>query len=62
MDEGLSEAVKEVFVRLYREGLIYRSHYIINWCPDARRPYRIWRSNTRRSPGSSTTSGILQER
>jgi valyl-tRNA synthetase len=33
MDEGLSEAVKEVFIRLYREGLIYRSHYIINWCP-----------------------------
>ncbi|NWF93447.1 MAG: valine--tRNA ligase [Syntrophaceae bacterium] len=33
MDEGLSEAVKEVFVRLYGEGLIYRSHYIINWCP-----------------------------
>jgi valyl-tRNA synthetase len=33
MDEGLSEAVKEVFVLLYQEGLIYRSHYIINWCP-----------------------------
>jgi valyl-tRNA synthetase len=33
MDEGLSEAVKEVFVRLYKEGLIYRGHYIINWCP-----------------------------
>lgn len=33
MDEGLSEAVKEVFVRLYEEGLIYRGHYIINWCP-----------------------------
>jgi valyl-tRNA synthetase len=33
MDEGLSDAVKEVFVRLYHEGLIYRSHYIINWCP-----------------------------
>src|SRR4030065_86177 len=33
MDEGLSEAVKEVFVHLYQEGLIYRSHYIINWCP-----------------------------
>lgn len=33
MDEGLSEAVKEVFVRLYQEGLVYRSHYIINWCP-----------------------------
>jgi valyl-tRNA synthetase len=33
MDEGLSDAVKEVFVRLFREGLIYRGHYIINWCP-----------------------------
>ncbi len=33
MDEGLSAAVREVFVRLYEEGLIYRDHYIINWCP-----------------------------
>jgi valyl-tRNA synthetase len=33
MDEGLSEAVREVFIRLYQEGLIYRSNYIINWCP-----------------------------
>ncbi len=33
MDEGLSLAVKEIFVRLYREGLIYRGDYIINWCP-----------------------------
>ncbi|MGB9735471.1 MAG: valine--tRNA ligase [bacterium] len=33
MDEGLSRAVKEVFVRLYNEGLIYRGEYIINWCP-----------------------------
>ena len=33
MDEGLSRAVKEVFVRLYQEGLIYRGDYIINWCP-----------------------------
>ncbi|MCX8116341.1 MAG: valine--tRNA ligase [Desulfobacterota bacterium] len=33
MDEGLSEAVREVFIRLYQEGLIYRSYYIINWCP-----------------------------
>ena len=33
MDEGLSKAVKEVFVRLYEEGLIYRGDYIINWCP-----------------------------
>ncbi len=33
MDEGLSAAVREVFVRLYEKGLIYRGKYIINWCP-----------------------------
>jgi len=33
MDEGLSQAVSEVFVRLYNKGLIYRGKYIINWCP-----------------------------
>ncbi len=33
MDEGLSKAVQEVFVRLYRKGLIYRGERIINWCP-----------------------------
>jgi valyl-tRNA synthetase len=33
MDDGLSRAVKEVFVRLWEEGLIYRGDYIINWCP-----------------------------
>lgn len=33
LDEGLSEAVKEVFVKLYEEGLIYRGEYIINWDP-----------------------------
>jgi len=33
MDEGLSRAVTEVFVRLYEKGLIYRGTYIINWCP-----------------------------
>jgi valyl-tRNA synthetase len=33
MDEGLSNAVKEVFIRLYEENLIYRGHYITNWCP-----------------------------
>jgi valyl-tRNA synthetase len=36
MDEGLSRAVREVFVRLYEEGLIYRGDYIINWCPRCR--------------------------
>ncbi|MFI3114886.1 MAG: valine--tRNA ligase [Clostridia bacterium] len=34
MDEGCSEAVKDVFVRLYEKGLIYKGKRIINWCPD----------------------------
>lgn len=34
MDEGLSEAVKQVFINLYREGLIYRGKRMINWCPN----------------------------
>ena len=33
MDENLSRTVREVFVRLYEEGLIYRGYYIVNWCP-----------------------------
>jgi len=36
MDEGLSRAVREVFVRLYEKGLIYRGKYIINWDPATR--------------------------
>ena len=34
MDEGCNEAVREVFVRLYEKGLIYRGNRIINWCPE----------------------------
>ena len=33
MDDRLSVAVKEAFVRLYEQGLIYRGAYIVNWCP-----------------------------
>ena len=33
MDENLSHAVREAFVRLYHQGLIYRGAYIVNWCP-----------------------------
>ncbi|MEM8674966.1 MAG: valine--tRNA ligase [Cyanobacteria bacterium P01_G01_bin.67] len=33
MDKGLSQAVKTAFVELYEEGLIYRSNYLVNWCP-----------------------------
>jgi valyl-tRNA synthetase len=33
LDEGLSRAVREVFVRLYEDGLVYRGEYLVNWCP-----------------------------
>ena len=33
MDEGLSDAVKTAFVKLYEEGSIYRGNYLVNWCP-----------------------------
>ncbi len=33
MDEGLARAVREAFVRLFQDGLIYRGSYLINWCP-----------------------------
>jgi valyl-tRNA synthetase len=33
LDEGLSNAVRETFVRLYKQGLIYRGTYLVNWCP-----------------------------
>ncbi|MEW6456355.1 MAG: valine--tRNA ligase [Acidobacteriota bacterium] len=36
LDEGLSRAVRKVFVSLYREGLIYRDYYLVNWCPRCR--------------------------
>ena len=35
-DKGCSDAVKEVFVRLYEKGLIYKGKYIVNWCPRCR--------------------------
>ena len=36
LDPGLSRAVREVFVRLYEKGLIYRGEYMVNWCPRCR--------------------------
>ena len=38
MDEGCSRAVKEVFVRLYEKGLIYRGNRLVNWCPCCNTP------------------------
>ena len=45
MDERMSRAVREAFVRLYEEGLIYRGKYIVNWCPALR--HRSLRSRSR---------------
>jgi valyl-tRNA synthetase len=36
LDPGLSRAVREMFVRLYEDGLVYRDDYIVNWCPRCR--------------------------
>src|SRR5699024_2628908 len=36
LDDGLSKAVRKVFVKLYEKGLIYRGEYIINWDPDTK--------------------------
>jgi valyl-tRNA synthetase len=35
LDESLSDSVKEAFVKLYEEGLIYRGNYLVNWCPES---------------------------
>jgi valyl-tRNA synthetase len=35
LDEGLSKAVTEAFLRLYEQGLIYRGNYLVNWCPQS---------------------------
>jgi valyl-tRNA synthetase len=65
MDEGLSRAVREVFVRLYHDGLIYQGDYIVNWCPRchtaisdleveyAQEPGFLWRYGRRRKPERS---------
>ena len=57
LDAGLSRAVREVFVRLYEKGLIYRGEYMVNWCPQL--PHRALRSGSgprRRSPATCGTS------
>ena len=53
MDENLSRAVREVFVRLYEEGLIYRGKYIVNWCPRLRYRDLGSRGQARRCSGKA---------
>src|SRR5665647_2978635 len=75
MDEGLSKAVNEVFVRLYEKDLIYRGERIINWCPkcctsisDAEVEYTEKEGNfwyikypIKQNPGDSSTSTSLSD-
>ena len=59
MDDRLNVAVKEAFVRLYEQGLIYRGSYIVNWDPrSSRPPSPTSKSRTRNASASSTTSAI----
>ncbi len=68
MDEGCSKAVREVFVRLYEKGLIYRGQRMINWCPscqsalsDAEVEYREQDSHLWyiRYPGADGSEGVV---
>jgi len=58
LDAGLSRAVREVFVRLYEEGLIYRGKRLSTGVRGARLPCLIWKSYTNPSTPSCITSGI----
>ncbi len=68
MDEGCSRAVREVFVRLYEKGLIYRGNRMINWCPacqsaisDAEVVYKDVASHLWyiRYPGADGSEGVV---
>ncbi len=59
LDPGLSRAVREVFVRLYEKGLIYRGEYMVNWCPRCHTAHLGPRSGAhRRARATCGTSGI----
>ena len=62
LDDDLIRAVREAFVRLYDEGLIYRDDYIVNWCRAARRCCRSWKSSARSATASSSTSSTAPSR
>ena len=54
LDEGLSKAVRETFVRLYEEGLVYRGERIINWCTDCMSAISDLEVNHVETPGTLT--------
>jgi len=52
LDPGLSRAVREVFVRLYEKGLIYRGNYMVNWCPRCHTALSDLEVDREETPGS----------
>ena len=60
LDEGLSRAVRETFVRLYEKDLIYRGEYMVNWCPQL--PDCHLRSRNDRTRKRRATSGTSPTR
>ncbi len=58
MDEGLSNAVKEVFVRLYKEDLIYRGKRLVNWDPKLRTAISDLEVENRESKGSKKVKPV----
>jgi valyl-tRNA synthetase len=52
MDQGLSRAVREVFVQLWEQGLVYRGYYIVNWCPRCVTALSDLEVETETEPGS----------
>jgi valyl-tRNA synthetase len=52
MDPGMSRAVREVFVQLWEQGLIYRGYYIVNWCPRCVTALSDLEVETETEPGS----------
>ena len=72
LDEGLSRAVREAFVRLYEKGLIYRGAYLVNWCPgdesaisdldsDETFSFHVFRSHLHFSPIIHGLDGVFEK-
>jgi len=60
LDEDYSRAVREVFVRLWDEGLIYRGHRVIHWCPHCLTALQMKRPSTTKRRAICITSTIAR--
>ena len=62
MDEQLSVAVREAFVRSYEDGLIYRGAYIVNWCPRCQTAISDLEVDARRAAGQALGDSLPRRR